>query len=191
MNLNYTSAATLGLELDDHVLASHGIRVVDPAPVISHLVERFAFPADTFESLVILQASTKVLRVASPPLDLTAHPAIDRVGIDFLRIDMANPRMTTSAVMTWGSKARQNVVDTDVDQCTAFLRRRPIVLNQDQINRCTARGFVIIRHDGHGLGSGFLESTRHDDHNFGRVRSMYPSAYSADLEQTSPFGNPS
>ncbi len=191
MNLTYPPAAELGLDLNDEILAAQGIRLVDPAPILAHLEERFDFPGDTFDELIFLQASTKVLRVASPPLEITARPAIDRLGIDFLRIDMANPRMTTSAVMTWGARARQNVVDTDVEQCTAFLRRQTITLTSDQIQACTGRGFVVIGHEGYGLGVGFLESTCQDDDNFARVRSMYPRAYAADLDLTSPFGNPS
>lgn len=190
MELHYLRAADLDLAVDDPLLDAQNIRLVDPRPVIDHVQARFGFPPSLFDDLIIFQANTKLLRATAPPLQLTAAPSIDRLGVDFLRIDMANPRMTTSATMTWGRFATQNFVDTTVDQCTAYLRREQITLSAEQRQRCTGRGFVVVRHAWHGLGVGFLETTDADDERCGHMRSMYPRAYAVDLELTSPFGNP-
>ncbi len=188
MNLIALASERAGLRAD--ILDAQGLTLVEPAPIIDHLCHRFGFAADLFEELAFFQASHKIVRVAPVNIEIPLRPPADRVGVDFLRIDMANPRMTTTAVMTWGHQASTNAVDTDRDQCLQFLRRSRIQLRQDQLQHCTGRGFVIIRHLGHGLGVGFLESTRRADDNFAYVRSMYPKAFSNELERTSPFGNP-
>lgn len=191
MELISVDPKRLGLTPIAEALDSQGLVVVDPDPICSHVNHRFQFPTGLFDTLIFFRASRKVVRAASPPMDIPPSPPIDRVGIDFLRIDMSNPRMTTSAAMTWGARATINFVETSRRQCTDYLRRRAIVLDSEQLSLCTGRGFVLVRHEGHCLGVGFLESTRPSDSNYARMRSMYPRAYSVDLSQTSPFGNPS
>ena len=191
MDLTPIAPTDVELSIPDEALRAQGLVLVDPAPVIEHVSRRFGFSAGLFDDLLFLRASHKIIRATTRPLELPIAPEIDRTGIDFLRIDMANPRMTTSAMMTWGHQATTNVIDTDREQCLNYLCRQPILLNEEQLRRCTGRGFVIIRHLGQGLGVGFLESTRREDDNFARTRSMYPRAFSQELEQTTPFGNPS
>ncbi len=191
MDIIPVTADDLDLSLHSDLLETQNLTLVASDPLLAHVNARFGFPAGLFDELVFLQCSHKIIRAASRPLQLPLAPQIDRTGIDFLRIDMANPRMTTSAMMTWGRHATSNAVDTNQEQCLDYLRRLPIDLTPDQLRRCTGRGFVIVRHLGYPLGVGFLESTRHSDQNCGHLRSMYPSAFAADLEQTTPFGNPS
>lgn len=191
MKLTAISPTEIDLDVAPEILADQGIKLLDAAPILAHVGARFAFPDDLFDDFLFLRPSNKLIRIASRPLAIPRRPGIDRAGLDFLHTDMANPRMTTSAAMTWAQNARTNVVDTDRAQCEDYLRRAPLILNDAQLERCTGRGFVLIRHFGYGLGVGFLESTRPDDENIGHVRSLYPSAYAVDLEQSSPFGNPS
>ena len=191
MILSTATPTELGMEVSSEDLASQKLTPLDPSPILDHINARFDFPDNLFDELVFVRANRSVVRAFPRTLRLFARPAFDRVGIDFLRIDMANPRLTTTAVMTWGRRARQNAVDSTREQCERFLRRRPVALTSDQLARCTGRGFVIMRHYGHGLGVGFLESTYEDDESFAQMRSLYPRAFSRDLENTSPFGNPS
>lgn len=189
MNLSAIDPASLGLRSE--CLDDQGVTLVDASPIVDHIQDRYQFPAGLFDDLAFFQASHKIVRAATVPLQLPRSPQADRIGIDFLRIDMANPRMTTAAAMTWARHATSNAVDTTPEQCERYVSRRPFGLQDAQHRQCTGRGFVFIRHLGHGLGVGFLESTRPDDENFGRVRSMFPRAFSDELHQTSPFGNPS
>lgn len=188
MNLPPIDPSTVGLCAQ--ALRAQDLTVVDPEPIVEHVDARFDFPDRQFDDLGFFQASHKIVRAASLPLELPMKPAADRVGIDFLRIDMANPRMTTTASMTWAKFASRNVVDTTRRQCAQFVDRTDFRLQPQQLQVCTGRGFVLIRHRGHGLGIGFLESTRRADDNFASVRSMYPGAFSDELQSTSPFGNP-
>ena len=190
MKLLCLEPAELDLSVSEDALRAQGVELIDSTSVIDYVDERFCFSDGLFDDLIFIQTNKKLIRAVSRPFALPSGPAMDRMGIDFLRIDMATPRMTTSASMTWARHARSNVVDTTRSQCIAFLQRSPVVLDDQQLQRCSGRGFVLIRHDGHGLGVGFLESTRNDDAR-GRIRSMYPRAYSADIENTTPFGNPS
>ncbi len=189
MNLSPIDPNRLGLDATN--IDAQGITLVNPEPIITHINARFRFPSDLFDDLAFFQVSHKIIRAASLPIQIPQKPTADRIGIDFLRIDMANPRMTTSAAMTWGRHATSNAIDTTSEQCELFLGRKPFELTTSQHHRCTGRGFVLIRYLGYALGVGFLESTRRDDENFGRVRSMYPRAYSTEVQQTSPLGNPS
>lgn len=182
-------AASVGLDTSPGIFDAQQLAILDPDPIIDYVDARHRFPDGIFDDLVFLQASRKSIRSAHRPLDLPKQPSIDRVGIAFLRIDMANPRMTTSAAMTWANEATHNVVDTDRQQCLRYLRRSPIELTDEQRNGCSSRGFVLIRHRGHGLGTGFVESTRPGDENCGHVRSLYPRAYSDDVARLSPFGH--
>lgn len=191
MELICRSASELGLALSDEVLEKQEIQLLDPLPLIDGLRRQFGFGDGLFEDLLFLRPSPKIVRAAARPFELPSFPTIDRVGIDFLHTDMATPRLTTAAAMTWAPRAEINVIDVDRSQCDAFLARRKIVVEAEELRLCTGRGFVLIRHLGYGLGVGFLESTRPDDDNFGALRSMYPKAFAADLNQTSAFGNPS
>ena len=190
MDLRPLHPDAISLSIDQDTLIAQGLRLLDPGPIERHVNARFDMAAGLFDDLLFLQASHKIIRAASRPLEIFDSPELDRVGIDFLRVDMANPRLTTSAAMTWAGEARRNVVDTTTGQCDDYLHRRGITLNHEQLQRCTGRGFVLIRHRGFGLGVGFLESTRSQDANVGQVRSMYPRAYCVDLNDTSAFGNP-
>lgn len=184
------AAGQLDVDTTDRACSHHQITLLEPEPIVDYVHQLYGFDRRIFGDFVFLRASRKHIRLASRPLALPRRPQIDRVGLEFLRIDMATPRMTTVAAMTWAADANRNVVDTSRDQCLDYLRRDPLWLDDEQLARCTARGFVLIRHASHGLGVGFLESTRPGDDDCGRVRSMYPRAFCRELEQTTPFGNP-
>lgn len=181
-------ATELDVELSPRACDRHNIQLLAPEPILDYVDQLYRFDDAAFDDCVFFRASRNHIRVATPPLAVPDGPDIDRVGLEFLRIDMATPRLSTTAAMTWGRHARCNVVDTTRQQCLDYLRRQTITLDDDQLSECTGRGFVIIRHLDQGLGVGFLESTRPDDANRGDVRSMYPSAFARELEETSPFG---
>lgn len=176
---------------EEEVFRSQGYRLIEREPILALLMERHGFPPELFKSLLFFQISEKIVRATSAEVELFDEPVIDRVGIDFLRIDMAVPRLTSTAAMTFGSAALLNVVDLNADLCEAYLNRERLHLSPDLMKHCTSRGFIILRFDGHGLGLGFLESTSQKDSNCGEVRSLFPSAFAADLRNHSPFGNPS
>ena len=180
----------LGVAVSKSALDRQTISLLDPTPIVDYVADCHGIEPHTFEHLVFVQSSTKHIRAAARPLELPESPDIDRAGIEFLRIDMATPRLTTAAAMTWADAARRNVIDLDRQQCLRYLRRIDLTLDARDISTCSGRGFVLIRHLHCGLGVGFLESTRRDDDNFAHLRSLYPTAFSAEVDDISPFGNP-
>lgn len=190
VELSALAPDALDLPVSADCFARQSITLLEPGPIVEYVDDHHDFPEGHFEDFVFLRASKKHVRIASRPLAIPPAPEIDRVGLEFLRIDMARPRLTTVAAMNWGADARLNAVDLDRSQCLRYLRRNPIRLTERQLEQCTGRTFLLIRHRDQGLGVGFLESTRREDDDYRRVRSMYPRAFAADLTETSPFGNP-
>lgn len=175
---------------DAGALDAQQLTLLAPEPVIEYIQERHALDCHPLRELIFFCTNSKMIWAAAPPMDLPRGPALDRVGISLLRIDMVTPRLATPAAMAFGTWATTNVVDLPHDLCEAYLSREAVDLSPSQWRRCSGRGHVIVRHDGHALGMGFLESTRPEDDNQGRLRSLYPGAWSSELEQVSPFGNP-
>ncbi len=189
----FPSATTdqLGLTSDAAALKAQGINPLAPEPILDYVGSLYEFAPSLFDELIFYRQGSKHIRCLQPPAPTFATPRLDRAGIDFLRIDMATPRLATPAALTWGRHARQNAIDLDQPLATAYLRRQPLALEANDIDHCTGRGFVIVRHRHHALGLGFLESTSSDDPGFGRLRSLYPKAYAQEVQSISPFGNPS
>lgn len=190
MNPDSIDPSTIGLSTPVEILDAQQIELLDPAPIVDYVCDLHGFRPSLFDDLVFLQSSRKLIRAARRPVAIPARPAVDRVGIEFLRVDMATPRITTAASMTWAGEATKNVVELSRSQSLFFLRRKSVQLDGRQLPSCSGRGFVLVRHQGWGIGVGFLESTRPDDDTFGQMRSMYPSAFAADVADVSPFGNP-
>lgn len=190
MLLPSVTADALGLQTPDEIFAAQSVRLVDASSLIQPQIERYDFPEDLFDDLIILQPNTKVLRASARQVDLPAAPHIDRIGMDFLRIDMKAPRLTTAAAMTWGHLARQNFAEVTDKQLDLYLLRERILLNTQQIQNCTDRGPILIRYLGHCLGLGFLETTDTEHELCGSVRSLYPRAFAVDVAQASALGNP-
>lgn len=191
MNLTFLTPSQANLSLSEEVLLDQKLRLVDPTCFLADLLERHHFPEELFQDLIFLIFGEKIIRAVARPFEITSFPKLDRVGIDFLRIDMAVPRLTTSAAMTWGHHARRNFVDLTAEQCDAYLSREGIVLTEEQRLHCSSRGTLLIRYAGKCLGLGFLEILDPADPKDGQVRSLFPRAFALDLEQTSAFGNPS
>ena len=192
MSTQFPSATVdqLGLASDVPALQSQGIVPLAPAPILDYVDSLYGFAPSLFDELVFYRQGSKHIRCLRPPAPTFATPRLDRAGLDFLRIDMATPRLATPAALTWGRHARQNAIDLDRRRTTAYLRRQPLTLEACDIDHCTGRGFVIVRHRHHALGLGFLESTSLGDKGFGHLRSLYPKAYAQEVQSISPFGNP-
>jgi NOL1/NOP2/fmu family ribosome biogenesis protein len=87
---------------------------------------------------------------------------------------MAVPKLTTAAAMQFGQHARRNVIDATDEHAAAYLARASFVPSSDQLALCTARGYVIVRCGGAGMGIGFLED---DPATAPAVRSMFPKGW--------------
>ncbi len=189
MDFPATTCEELGLATDGDVFEAQQIVVLKPQPILDYVHRLYGLDPSLFSNLLFCRQGTKQIRCLQRPTALFPSPDLDRVGLDFLRIDMVTPRLSTPAALTWGSEATTNAIDLDRSLCKAYLRRQPLELDASDLQHCTGRGFMIVRHRGHGLGLGFLESSDPGDQRFGHLRSLYPKAYAQEVQSISPFGN--
>lgn len=190
IELTAADPTELNLDLSADCPDRQDVTLLQPEPIVDYVDECHDFVDGLFEDFVFLKVSRKHVRIASRPLAIPPAPSVDRIGLEFLRIDMARPRLTTVAAMTWATAARRNAIDLQRRQCRDYLDRQPIRLTDRQLDQCTGRTHLLVRHRDHGLGVGFLESTRPDDDHYRRMRSMYPRVFASELCEAPPLGNP-
>jgi len=150
------------------------VEVVDPAPYWEQLATRFGIPSSTFAGFVLVRPQSRKLHLVPEDHRPPERPTPETVGLPFLRIQMAVPKLTTAAAMQFGQHATQHVIDATTEQAEAYLARSAFVPSPDQLDRCTTRGHVIVRHDGWGVGVGFLED---DPATAPAVESMFPKGW--------------
>ncbi|RDV38911.1 hypothetical protein DV096_08955 [Bradymonadaceae bacterium TMQ3] len=161
-----------------------GTPAIDATPYLTILKERFGIDPAILDELVFIRANKRIVSVVHRDHQLPTEPRPDAVGLSFMRDDMAVPKLTTPAAMTFARYASVNVIDTTAEQCDAYLTRENFALSEPQVSTCTSRGYVLIRHRGHGLGVGFLRGT---DPGEREVQSFFPKAWSQDVTR-SAFG---
>ena len=150
------------------------INVIDPAPYWALLEERFGIPPETFEGYALVQRGKKKLYLVSRDHRPPVRPEPETIGLPFLRVQMAVPKLTTAAAMQFGAQATRNVIAATADQAQAYLDRETITPTADQLAHCTSRGYVIMQHDGWSLGVGFLDD---DPVAAPSIQSMFPKGW--------------
>lgn len=151
------------------------VEVVDADPYWTMLDERFGIPRSTFGGYALVKPGSKKLYIIPEGHVPPARPDADTVGMSFMRIKMSVPKLTTAAAMHFGSAATRNVVDATPAQAEAYLTQQNFEASANQLQRCTGRGYVLVRHRGWTLGVGFLQARGK-----GVVRSMFPSGFARD-----------
>lgn len=142
-----------------------------PATIESDLAtlrKHFGLPADTFDGLKFHVRGDEVHATAADHLP-APRPRTAASGIPFLKRAGRWPKPTTAAAMWLGGAATRNVIDLDRDQRTAYQARREFVASAEQIRKCPATGYVLLRYAGLTLGAAFLT-----DRDPPRVRSEFP-----------------
>lgn len=160
--------------MPDYPALTDIVEVIDPAPYWSQLKTRFGIPPSTFDGFVLVQPQSKKLHLVPDDHVPPERPTPETVGLPFLRIQMAVPKLTTAAALQFGQHATQNVIDATTDQTEAYLARETFAPSPSQLKRCTARGYVIVRHGGWGVGVGFLDD---DPDAAPTVQSMFPKGW--------------
>ncbi|MFU8803369.1 MAG: hypothetical protein ACNA8W_06135 [Bradymonadaceae bacterium] len=133
-----------------------GIEIVDGTPWFAILEERFGIPAAAFEELVLIKPNPKQLHIVDGGVVPPPRPRPDSLGMPFLRIRMKVPKLSTPAAMAFGAHATLNALDVDEEQLDAYLSRQVFTPTPVQLEGCSGRGYVIIRHRGFALGMALL-----------------------------------
>lgn len=150
------------------------VEVVDPAPYWAQLEHRFGIPPATFDGFTLVRPQSKKLYLVPANHTPPARPTPETVGLPFLRIKMAVPKLTTAAAMQFGRYATRHAIDVTAEQADAYLARRPLTPSTEHLARCSSRGYVIVRHGGWGLGVGFLDDATAEAPT---VQSMFPKSW--------------
>jgi len=155
---------------------AHAVVVVDPKPQLEYLATRFGIPPDTFAGYVVVRPGRKKLYLVTPDHQPPRNPRPRTIGLPFLRIYGKIPKLSMAAALQFGHAATRNIIDAEAAQAEAFLTRRDFWARPEQLDRCTGKGYVLVRYREHTLGVGFLFPEAEG----GRVESLVPKAWARD-----------
>lgn len=154
---------------------SPDITPVDATPWLTPLIQWFGFPEDIFEPYSFVQSNPKTIHMVSKHLDAPLKPAPLASGIAMMSINMAHPKLSTSAAMILGAKATRQTLELNPEQVDLFLKRTTQSIPLDMLALCNGTGYVILRHQGVALGVGLLRWV--DRAQDGLLESMFPKAH--------------
>ncbi len=129
-------------------------QVADPALWIRFWHDRFGIPEDTWTRLCFLRRGRKGIDLVHQEHRPPGRPRPEAVGIPLLHTKSATPKPTTAAALFLARRAVRQVVDLTQAQVAAYLRREAVVLSGAQAMTVQAKGFVLVRYRGYGLGTG-------------------------------------
>lgn len=131
---------------------------VDKDLWLTPICERFGISPAFFESMILFQANGKTLNIVNDDIVPVVRPVPASIGMPFLHIKMAQPKLTSAAAMWIGPACTVNVVELDASEANRFLRRETIALNRGNVESAgITRGYVMVRNEGLILGLGFFD----------------------------------
>jgi 16S rRNA C967 or C1407 C5-methylase (RsmB/RsmF family)/NOL1/NOP2/fmu family ribosome biogenesis protein len=134
---------------------------------------RFGIPRASFEPYRLAPGGRKRLALVPRELAPPARPPALALGLPLLRVGAVEPKLTTAAAMAFGARATRNVVDVDRARAEAYLCGGEIVVDAAETGAVTGEGYVVVRHDGIGLGVGRYRRAGAG----GAVASLYPRGW--------------
>lgn|GEM_PF-72068 len=155
----------------------HAFEEVDRERWLDPVIERFGFPAETFDGLRLVRHGAKTLAVVARDLAPPAHPAPQSFGLSFLHAGMRHPKLTTPAAMAFGAAARRNVLDLSAEdrgRAGVYLARGDLDLSAADAATLTGPGYVLVRWAGATLGVGWFRPAAGGG---GSVRSLFPKRW--------------
>lgn len=131
------------------------------------LHQRFGIDPKVFEDYHLVRTSQRKLKVMARSFVIPHHPPLVSMGLDFLSINHAVPKLTTSAAAIFGRHASRHVISLSLGQLKSYMNREDLLVEgEDHFTK----GYALIRYKHHVPGLGFLEPT---DQGY-RVISQYP-----------------
>jgi NOL1/NOP2/fmu family ribosome biogenesis protein len=116
--------------------------------IFEQLVVRFGFPATLFRPYALVDHEDDMF-VTTPEVEEFERVKVVRKGIRLVRVFAHGIKPTTNAMQLFGRYATRSVIDLDRRQAREFMQGTTLELNAP-----VEEGFVIVRHDGFGLGVG-------------------------------------
>jgi NOL1/NOP2/fmu family ribosome biogenesis protein len=150
-------------------------RLVDPAPYLSILEERFGMhPAWFTERYHFFAGGRKYIYSLRRGHSIPRGPEILFSGIKFMRVAMEIPKLTTEAAVAFGFLATRNWIRLDAPDAGRYFAREEITLETSVAETCTGSGYVLICVGPVTVGTGYLfaEEGAH------RLRSWFPKRWS-------------
>lgn len=151
------------------------ITPVDATPWLEPLVQWFGFPADIFAPYSFVQSNPKTIHMVSKHMEPPLKPAPLASGIAMMSINMAHPKLSTSAAMLFGPQATRQTIELDAAQVDLFLKRTTQSIALEKLALCQGTGYVILMHQGVALGVGLLRWANLEEP--GLLESMFPKAH--------------
>jgi len=152
----------------------------DGQPRLRLLEERFGLTPEVWASYSILAHNSDTMTIADKALQPPTKPSSQIVGMSFLRISQAYPKLTTAAALLLGSHATKGFLELDEARALAYARRQDIEISDEESLPLPPRGYVLLRYRGFLLGLGLLRSESGKT----LVESAYPKAWALPPEDS-------
>lgn len=136
------------------------------------LSKRFQFPASLWDGYQFITDSKRGIYLTNTDQAIPLNLNIDATGMFFLKTQTNYPKLTTTAVSLFGSKAAENTLALTAEQLTAYINKEDSVLQPQQASPLTGTGFVLVSYAGIFLGVGLYLSPQADKP--ARLRSLFP-----------------
>ena len=136
--------------------------------------ERFGIAREAFSPWRLIQQNRKLISMTNVDCIAPPWPPPLAVGLPFIHINMAFPKLTTGAARLLGPLATKNVIVLTETQADWYLRRVNQRVEPAQLEADTSKGYVLAMHAGFVLGVGLL---RPQEDGSGWLESLYPKAH--------------
>ena len=163
------------------------LTATDPSvsPWLKPLIDRFGLPKDFGAPYDwILHPNNQVFfHQAGLPITQALPPL--QTGIPLRGKSTSTRKPKTAVALLMAPQAKQHVIDVDRRQADLFLQRITFDVTAEQMKHCTTPGFVLLRHEGYGIGPGLL---RMED-GAGKIESQMPRQWVHHPEPATPTGS--
>ena len=133
--------------------------------------EWFGIDDEIWRRFSVHRSSARRLHLVNRGHAAPANPVPDSVGLPFLKTGHRYPKLSTAAALLLAGSAGRNVVELEPDQVAAYHEGSTFAIDPAQTRTCTATGYVIARHRGHGLGVAL------HDNDAGTLRSLFAARW--------------
>lgn len=130
------------------------VEVVDPAPFLGFMEERFGIPPESFSEFLVFRPNRRHVSLIYKGMLLPSHPPSSPVGLSFVNDRSKHFRPSYDAILRFGYLARRHVIDLDKEQLQTFIDQGEIRVRPEQ-EEGFQRGVVILRRSNVGLMSAF------------------------------------